>query len=283
MSLTVTSAAEAIVLRVTGEGRVPLQDAVAVEEPLEIRLGWGRVIGPGRGVSITMRTPGDDLALALGRLHAEGIVRDLDEIDAVRHCGRPVRDDGTSNVVKIQLREGARVDLARLERNRYSSSIHGVSAKTSLDAVREQNPPPLGPGPFLTPMFVHSLPRRMRRHESVFDGSGGLHAAALFDGDGRLRRVREDVSRHNAVDKVVGAELMAGALPRTSSILFVSGRASFELVQKALMAGIPVLAAYGPPSSLAIELASEHGMTLLGFVSEGRFNIYCGSNRVDDQ
>ncbi len=277
----VTSAAEAIVLRVTDQGRTPWPDAVAVEEPLEIRLGWGPVLGPGRPVSITMRTPGDDLALAVGFLHAEGILRSLDDVDGVRHCGRPVRDDGTSNIVKIQLRAGARVDLSRLERNTYSSSSCGVSGTRSLEDVRTQYPPVLGPGPFLSATLINTLPRRLKRHEGVADQTGGLHAAALFDGEGRLVRVREDVGRHNAVDKVIGAEFMIDALPRANSTLFVSGRASFELVQKALMAGIPVLAAVGAPSSLAIELAAEHGMTLLGFVRDGRFNIYCGSSRVD--
>jgi FdhD protein len=277
-----TSAAEAVILRVSPDGRQPLQDSVVVEEPLEIRLEWGRVRGPGRGVSVTMRTPGDDLALAVGFLYSEGILRRLEDLEGVRHCGRPARDDGTSNVVKVQLRTGEGVDLTRLERNTYMSSSCGVCGKTSLEAVRTNMPAPLAAGPVLSASLIHSLPRRLRRHQGVFETTGGLHAAGLFDSDGRLIRVREDVGRHNAVDKVIGDELLAGTLPRSNAMLFVSGRASFELVQKALMAGIPVLGAVGAPSSLAVELAADSGMTLLGFVRDGRFNVYCGSSRLGE-
>jgi FdhD protein len=276
----VAAAAEAVFLHVSAEGRTPQRDAVPIEEPLEIRVECGRVTGAGRPVALPMRTPGDDIGLAVGFLFAEGVIASIDDVEGVRHVGKPLRDDGTSNVVKVQLRGGAGVDLSRLERD-HSLAASGVTRITSLEAAQARVRVPLREGPIVTASLIHSLPRRLRRHHSVYD-AGGLHVAGLFDGDGRLLRVREDVGRHNAVDKVLGQEFLAGSLPRLQSILFVDGRASFELVQKALVAGIPVLASMGAPSSLAVELAAACGMTLLGFVRDGRFNVYCGSARVGE-
>jgi FdhD protein len=280
MASVVAAAAEAVFLHVSSEGRTPQRDAVPIEEGLEIRVECGRVTGPGRPVALPMRTPGDDIGLAVGFLFCEGVIESVDDIDGIRHTGKPLRDDGTSNVIKVQLRDGHRVDLSRLERD-HSLASNGVTRITSLEAAQAKLRAPLGDGPILTASLIHSLPRRLRRHHNVYD-AGGMHVAGLFDGDGRLLRVREDVGRHNAVDKIIGQEVLGATLPRPSSILFVDGRASFDLVQKALVAGVPVLATVGAPSSLAVELAAACGMTLLGFVREGRFNVYCGSARVGE-
>jgi FdhD protein len=263
-----------------GDGR----DLLAVEEPLEIRVHFDadeRLVR--RTVSITMRTPGDDLALAVGFLFTEGILTDRAQVEDVRHCGPVVGDDGLRNVVRVRLAPGRTVDLARLERHFYTSSSCGVCGKTSIEALRATSSFPIAPpdaAPVLAPAVVHALPARLREAQTLFERTGGLHASALFDMQGTLLALREDVGRHNALDKVIGAELMAGSLPASDRVLLVSGRASFELVQKAAMAGIPVLAAVGAPSSLAVRLATESGMTLLGFVRDGRFNVYAGGERL---
>jgi FdhD protein len=269
------SAVTVSVCRVTGREIAPDPDAVAVEEPLEIRLGCdsgGRRVH--RGVSVTMRTPGHDAELAVGFLFTEGIVAHRKLVTAVRTCG-------SGGTIRVDLRPGTQLDLSRLERHFYAASSCGVCGKASLAAVRiaPRFLPPPGE-PVLDPAVVHRLPARLRAAQAVFDHTGGLHAAALFDPGGEMLCLREDVGRHNAVDKLIGAQFLADRLPLAGKLLLVSGRASFELVQKAAVAGVPVLAAVGAPSSLAVELASEHGLTLLGFVREGRFNVYTGAARV---
>ena len=252
--------------KVHGAASEAIQDFVAVEEPLEIRIG-------DKPLSVTMRTPGHDLDLAAGFLFGEGIVGSAEDIDRI--------EGKSGNVVTVTLRDGIEIDNARLERNFYMSSSCGVCGKASIDAIHASGCTMLPRDGFIVAaQFVHELPAKLRESQAVFDRTGGLHAAALFDGDGGLRNVREDVGRHNAVDKVIGAEVLAGRTPLPGTILLVSGRASFELVQKAVMAGIPVLAAVGAPSSLAVDLAQRFQMTLLGFVRDGRFNIYSGSWRV---
>lgn len=273
------------IVRIDGDRRTTQDDALAIEEPLEIRLAFaGRELAraqPEKSISITMRTPGDDVALALGFLVAEGVIRGLADIDDARHCGPAVRDDATSNIVKITLSAEARFDPERLDRHFYTSSSCGVCGKTSLEAVRSAvHAPLLARRPQITPSIVHGLPKALRDAQPTFDRTGGLHAAGLFDAHGQLLVVREDVGRHNAVDKVIGTQLRAGALPLHDHVLLVSGRASFELVQKAVMAGIGILAAVGAPSSLAVELAREESMTVLGFVRDGRFNVYAGEDRI---
>lgn len=254
-------------------------DLLAVEEPLEIRLLSG---APGRQrrdrVSVTMRTPGHDEELAVGFLFAEGIVISQRQIERVRRC----RDSAVPcrNVINVELRPDVAVDLAHLARHSYTSSSCGVCGKTSLAAVQVGIRFRPSPGPFLSIETIPHLPLKLRQHQEVFAQTGGLHAAALFDADGELIRVREDVGRHNAVDKLIGAALLAEEIPLGERVLFVSGRASFELVQKAAVAGIPILAAVGAPSSLAVELARDCGMTVLGFVRDDRFNIYSGAERV---
>jgi FdhD protein len=251
-------------------------EVLAVEEPLEIQLE--AAVGNDlvrRTISVTMRTPGHDDELALGFLFTEGILRDRYEIDDVGQTG------ASGNVVRVRLADGADVDLGRLDRHFYTTSSCGVCGKTSIDALRTTSRHPLPPGdPVVDADLIHGLPRALRAAQAVFDATGGLHASALFDAEGRLRCLREDVGRHNALDKVIGAELRAGRLPAHDRLLVVSGRASFELVQKAVMAGIPILVAVGAPSSLAVQLATCTGMTLVGFAREGRFNIYSGNQRV---
>ncbi|HLG96203.1 MAG TPA: formate dehydrogenase accessory sulfurtransferase FdhD [Bryobacteraceae bacterium] len=253
------------VQKVDGDASTPVQDLLAIEEPLEIRLA-------GEAVSITMRTPGHDTELAVGFLCSEGILTSAQQI---RHI------DTTKNSVSVSLNPGVEIDLERLRRNFYTTSSCGVCGKASIEALRVQGCPVLPQnGPLISSSVVHQLPIVLRGDQRVFDRTGGLHGAALFDGKGTLLLVREDVGRHNAVDKLIGAEFLTGDLPLSGKVLLVSGRASFELTQKAVVAGIPVLAAVGAPSSLAVETARRFNMTLLGFVRDGRFNIYSGASRI---
>ncbi len=266
-------------------------DVLAIEEPLEIRIGWSKDRkAEHRAISITMRTPGDDAELAAGFLFTEGIIHDPEQIKQIRHCGLKIgKGTGSlgrykalnSNTIRVDLKDGIEVDLKSLERNFYTTSSCGVCGKSSIEALHTgvvKVPAPDAPQ-IKSDMF-HKLPDLLRTSQNVFDRTGGLHASALFNINGELNIVREDVGRHNALDKVIGAKFMAGETPLSDKILLVSGRASFELVQKALMAGIPILAAVGAPSSLAVELAAEFGMTLVGFVRDSRFNIYTGEARI---
>jgi FdhD protein len=276
-------------------------DLLAVEEPLEIRLGFrenGKLTH--RAISITMRTPGDDHALAAGFLFTEGIVEKRDQIADIRHCGistaMPAKNDAlpngrvsarvagssqtSTNTIRVDLPNGTEIDLKRLERHFYTSSSCGVCGKSSIEALRTGAKPLADDECTVSRDVIHSLPEKLRISQDIFDQTGGLHASALFRHNGDLDVVREDVGRHNALDKVIGEKFLAGRVPLSDRILMVSGRASFELVQKALMAGIPIIAAVGAPSSLAVELAREFGMTLIGFVRDGRFNVYAGGERV---
>jgi FdhD protein len=261
-------------------------DILAVEEPLEIRLGFSN--GTHKAVSITMRTPGEDGELAVGFLFTEGILKSPDQVKQVRHCGLKIgKVKGTldraaalnSNTIRVDLAENVELDLKKLERHFYTTSSCGVCGKSSIEAL-QAGAAKIQSELKINAEIIHRLPETLRTAQSTFDKTGGLHASALFDADGSLDIVREDVGRHNALDKVIGAKFLESLLPLSDKILLVSGRASFELVQKALMAGIPILAAVGSPSSLAVELATEFGMTLIGFVRDGRFNIYCGEERV---
>ena len=236
-----------------------------------------RVDEPGgaqRTVAVTMRTPGHDFELAAGFLFTEGIIGPAD-LRGVRYCDVP-REEQHYNVVTVEVGRPL-PDLAA--RSFYTTSSCGVCGKASLEALDVQCAP-VAPGPVVEPELLTSLPDELRRVQRVFDRTGGLHAAALFDADGALRSSREDVGRHNAVDKVVGAELMAGSLPLSDRVLLVSGRASFEIVQKAAVAGIPIVCAVSAPSSLAVDAARRFGVTLVGFLREQRFNVYTHSERI---
>jgi FdhD protein len=266
------------VQKVDGDSSAPVQDLLAVEEPLEIRLGE-------KPVSLTMRTPGHDFELAAGFLFTEGILHDAGEIREI-HWSPNANGNGSNprqlgNSVTVELKAGVEVDLDRLERHFYTSSSCGVCGKASIEAIRMQGCPVLPRNaPLVASTVIHRLPETLRRAQPVFDRTGGLHAAALFDPQGKLQLLREDVGRHNALDKLIGSQMLAGRTPLSGCLLLVSGRASFELVQKALMGGIPILAAVGAPSSLAVETAQRFNLTLLGFVRDARFNIYSGASRI---
>lgn len=260
--------------RFDGGGVTDTDDRVAIEEPLEIRLdltdGTTRAE---RSLSITMRTPGQDDELAAGFLLTEGLVQQAGDIDAITHVA--------DNVVTVRLADHARVSWPSMERHFYATSSCGVCGKSSLDALERPGLQRVARDGFA--LDVSTLPLlsdRLRAAQAVFDRTGGLHAAALFDGDGTLVAVREDVGRHNAVDKLLGAQLLQGNTPLARRVLFLSGRASFELVQKALAAGIPMIAAVGAPSSLAVELAQRFDLTLAGFVRGTRCNVYSGAWRL---
>jgi FdhD protein len=243
-------------------------DVLAVEEPLEIRLG-------DRSLSITMRTPGSDFELAAGFLHSEGMIADAAQILSME---RPA--DGAEDIVVVEL-NGEPRERVQPQRNFVMTSACGVCGKASLQDLAANACPILQADDIrISPETIHGLPDALRRAQSVFDSTGGLHAAARFSLEGELECLREDIGRHNAVDKLVGAALLCGRMPMGESILLVSGRASFELVQKALVASIPVMAAVGAPSSLAVATAERSGMTLIGFLRNGRFNVYTGSHRI---
>jgi FdhD protein len=265
----VSATTEVPIVAVRGGRAEQAADRLAVEAPLELRVRQG---DDERALSITMRTPGHDDELAVGYLYCEGVLRDRAQVAAVETSG---------DVVVVRLAAGAEVALDRVARALPTTSACGVCGKGSLDLIGGRPPAPLAPGaPALSPQVVHGLPAALRRAQAAFAATGGLHAAGLFDAAGALRLAREDVGRHNAVDKLIGRLFLDGALPADDAVLMVSGRASFELVQKAAAAGIPVLAAVGAPSSLAASLASDAGMTLLGFVRDERFNVYAGADRV---
>jgi len=270
-----SSLAAVRVHRVSGSELAVQPDMLAVEEPLEIRLGYdvdGRRVN--RAVSITMRTPGHDLELAVGFLFTEGILTERQQVESIRACGG-------GNVARVDLRPGIAQDLTRLERHFYVSSSCGVCGKASLEAARVCSRTRVLEGrPVIEAAIIRRLPETLRSAQAVFARTGGLHAAALFDTDGNLRCLREDVGRHNALDKVIGTQFLAGRTPLLDGVLLVSGRVSFELVQKAAMAGAPILAAVGAPSSLAVDLAHELGLTVVGFVRADRFNIYTEADRI---
>jgi FdhD protein len=260
-----------------------LTDAVATEEPLEIRLAYSRRDGrrTQKSISITMRTPGNDDELAAGFLFTEGIVRQRADIVSIGPCGPPA-ENGLINVVKVELAENVELDLDKLERHFYTSSSCGVCGKSSLDAVAVQGRYDISSVSMpVTLATLDLMPAALRQQQDVFEQTGGLHASGLFDSFGRIEAVREDVGRHNALDKLIGQALLRDDVPLSHYGVVLSGRASFELMQKAMMAGLSLVAAVGPPSSLAIELAHEFNMTLVGFLQSGRCNIYAGADRID--
>ena len=262
-------------------GDVRRSDAIAVEEPLEIRVMRDGLPeadengGMGRSISITMRTPGNDAELALGFLHGEGVVRASHDVVDVGPCGP------TGNVVRVTVRADLPLDLASLTRNFYTTSSCGVCGKASIDAVtKTAGDRRITNDLVVAESVLRVLPDTLRASQLEFAETGGMHAVGLYNTSGELLASREDVGRHNAMDKLVGAALREGALPWTERIVLLSGRASFELLQKALMAGAPVVAAIGAPSSLAVELADSAGITLVAFLRSGGCNVYCHPQRV---
>lgn len=270
------------VQKFTDQTVTQVPDLLAVEEPLEIRLGFGPTEDrQQRAVSVTMRTPGgtgNDEELAMGFLFTEGILEQPADIVSCRHCVQDSQKQG--NVIRVELRAGVTVDWARLERNTFTSSSCGLCGKTSIEAVRALTSGPIADGFGVQAEVLHTLPERVRETQRAFAYTGGIHAAALFNANGKLLLVREDIGRHNALDKLIGAAFWRGWLPLSQYGIFLSGRIGVELVQKSWRAGVPVLAAVGAPSSLAVQMANEARITLAGFVRDNRFNLYSEPARV---
>lgn len=263
------------VLAVQVETASERPDRLATEEPMEVRAG-----GPGQepsSVAVTMRTPGGDFELAAGFLFTEGLISGSEDVARVSYCEDLSPEEQQFNVVTVDLTTP--FDAEALKRNFYATSSCGICGKASLEDV-EVRCAPVGPGPVVGRAVIAGLPDRLRKAQRVFEQTGGLHAAGLFDVEGKLLSLREDVGRHNAVDKLVGEALLAGGLPLSERILQVSGRVSFEIVQKAAVAGVPIVSAVSAPSSLAVEAADRLGMTVIGFVREGRFNVYSHPERI---
>ncbi len=266
----------ASILRIGPGGVERGPDQLAVEEPLELRVG-------GQAVAVTMRTPGNDVELAHGFLLTEGVIGAAGDVSIARFCdSRDADGRHTYNVLDVALAPGVAAPDTSVQRNFYTTSSCGVCGKASLDAVRLSTRFSPGDDPLrITPETLRELPKRLRAAQRVFDRTGGLHGAALFTGDGDLLVAREDVGRHNAVDKVIGWALLDGRVPAAGCVLMLSGRVSFELVQKAVMAGVPAVAAVSAPSSLAVELARESGVTVVGFLRGDTMNVYSRPDRID--
>jgi len=266
-------------VRVVEDGGMRVRpDTLATEEPMEIRLIMGDTK---QTVAVTMRTPGADFELAAGFLYGEGIIKSPEDIAKISYCvDRDIDAAQQYNIVNVELRGGHDYDLRPLERHFYTTSACGVCGKASLEQLELRGCPVIAPGPEVSAETIYSLPENLREAQGLFDATGGLHAAALFDPEGNLLALREDVGRHNATDKLVGWALLEGRLPLSDHIVMVSGRSSFEILQKCLTAGVPVVCAISAPSSLAVDVAREFGMTLVGFLRGNRFNVYAGQERV---
>ena len=253
-------------------------DVLATEEPMEIRLVSG---GMRRTVAVTMRTPGSDFELAAGFLYGEGIVSSQEDIKKISYCVDPDVDaEQQYNIVNVELRGGREYDLRPLERHFYTTSACGVCGKASLEQLELRGCPVMGPGPEVSAETLYSLPEKLRAAQGLFEATGGLHAAGLFDAGGELVALKEDVGRHNATDKLIGWALLEGRLPLGDHIVMVSGRSSYEIMQKCLAAGVPVVCAVSAPSSLAVDVAREFGMSLIGFLRGSKFNVYAGFERI---
>ncbi len=266
-------------VRVIEDGRARVRpDSLATEEPMEIRL----VSGDARQtVAVTMRTPGADFELAAGFLYGEGIVSSPEDVKKISYCVDPDLDaEQQYNIVNVELRGDRDYDLRSLERHFYTTSACGVCGKASLEQLELRGCPVIPSGPEVSAEVVYSLPEKLREAQGLFEATGGLHAAALFDAEGELVALREDVGRHNATDKLVGWALLEGRLPLSGQIVMVSGRSSFEILQKCLTAGVPIVCAVSAPSSLAVDVARQFNITLIGFLRGNRFNVYSGHERM---
>jgi FdhD protein len=265
-------------VRIVEDGSARVRsDSLATEEPMELRLVSG---GVKQTVAVTMRTPGADFELAAGFLHGEGLVSSPDDIEKISYCvDAEVDTEQRYNIVNVELR-GDDHDLRPLQRHFYTTSACGVCGKESLEQLELRGGRVIPPGPEIAAETIYSLPEKLREAQGLFEATGGLHAAALFEAEGDLLALREDVGRHNATDKLVGWALLEGRLPLSDHIVMVSGRSSFEIMQKCLAAGVPIVCAISAPSSLAVDVARRFDMTLVGFLRGNRFNVYSGSERI---
>jgi len=251
------------------------EDLVAVEEPLEIRIGFGKLESrEQRSISVTMRTPGHDFELALGFLFTEGIIKNANEIASIKYCTGLNTLEQQFNIIRVELKEEIQFDMESLQRNFYTTSSCGVCGKASIESIKQHCDKVTNVGFDPSTSLLFNLMQQLDSVQTVFKFTGGIHACALFNAEGNLVLMREDVGRHNALDKLIGAALTDNNIKLELSILLLSGRASFELVQKAAMAGIPIVAAVGAPSSLAISTAKEFGIKLYGFLRGEKFNLY---------
>lgn len=244
-------------------------DEVIVEEPLEIRVGT-------KTLTITMRTPGDDFALAAGFLFSESVIKTAQDIDSIRFCGPRLKLKAASNIMRVTLKPHVSIKHLRLDRHFYASSSCGVCGKSSIEALAINAEPLEKSERPIVPNIIYSLPQKLRLAQTLFHATGAVHAAGLFESDGQLLEACEDVGRHNAVDKLIGRHFLRGDTNHSNRIMCISGRASFEILQKAIVARIPTIVAVGAPSSLAIDLAERFNITLIGFTSSSRFNVYSG-------
>lgn len=296
--MTRSSVSSIQITKINGNAIQQTVDLVAVEEPLEIRLGYGHDDNRmQKSISVTMRTPGHDFELALGFLLTEGIIQSANQIYKIQYCTEANTKENKENIVRVELKPEVEIDLSKLQRNFYTTSSCGVCGKESIEAIKANCEFRMTNFEFrIHRDVIVSLPEKLRAQQNIFEYTGGLHACALFAKDGELLLLREDVGRHNAMDKLVGAHFGRLSAPHfgkpnsagfdelgvtsNESILLLSGRASFELLQKAAMASIPIVCAVGAPSSLAVETAKEFGITLIGFLRGDRFNVYCHSDRI---
>ena len=279
MAVRPTSQTKTQVTVFKGDGVTRRNDRVVTEEPLEIRISAS---GQSKTIAVTMRTPGADFELAAGFLFGEGVITSRHDVVGISYCKDDnLPDEQLYNIVIVEVGDVSRVDFASLERHFHVSSACGVCGKSSLEAIEVRGVGRVEDGPSLTSDVVVSLPDRLRQAQRLFESTGGLHAAALFSGAGELVAAREDVGRHNAVDKLVGWALLEGRVPLDEHILMVSGRSSFEIAQKAVTARVPVVCSVSAPSSLAVDVAREFNMTLVGFLRDDRFNVYAGAERFE--
>ncbi len=266
------------IIKVNAQESFVTEDFLAAEEPLEIRLGYGPAAArQQKSISVTMRTPGNDFELATGFLFTEGIIENAAQVASVKHC-----NGLHENVVRVELIDDLELDMGKLERNFYTTSSCGVCGKSSIDAVKTvcRLPEQIHDKLTFSSEVIFRLPALLRRQQFIFNHTGGLHGCAIFDNSGNVLLSREDVGRHNALDKLIGATLNQNLFPLNNHLLLLSGRASFELIQKAYMAGIKIVAAVGAPSGLAVQMANDAGITLIGFLRGEKFNIYSGEERI---
>ena len=272
-----TSACHKIKIRAVKNNRIQFRsDTLAIEEPLEIRF-----VNPQKTIAITMRTPGADFDLVAGFLYSEGVINQREDVQKISYCVNPQLDgEQRYNIVNIKLRKGLVPSLHALERHFFTTSACGVCGKMTIDSLKIRGAQVIRNDDSVNSKVLYSLVERLQSAQKIFASTGGLHAAALFDFQGQLLKLREDVGRHNALDKLIGSAFLADELPLTHRIIMVSGRSSFEILQKCIMARVPIVCAVSAPSSLAVSLAEEFGVTLVGFLRDKRFNIYTGWERI---